>query len=96
MVFEDVGRPNFVTDKFINHLEIIEGFIFALKRTYRKAVDFAVVVGRFSAVDTPSKLAAMNIVLIDLVDFAKLEVLDFLRLWIGNDGVVLDLVFFLY
>jgi hypothetical protein len=93
MVFKDVGGPDLITDKFIDHLEITKTFVLALKRTNRQAIGFTIVVCFLSAVDTPTELAALDVEFVNLIDWIKFKGLDLLWFWIGDDGVVVDLVF---
>ncbi len=92
MILEDVCGSDFITDQFINHLKIIETLIFAFKGTHWQPIDFAVVIGSLPTVDTPSKLATLNVALVDLIYRIKLKFSYFFGFRIGNDWVVSDLV----
>jgi len=68
MILKDIGWPYFITYEFINHLEIIHTFIFTFKRTDRNSVDFTIIIGLLSTIDTPTELSTFEIMLVDFIN----------------------------
>ena len=93
MIFKDTCRPDLITDKLIDHLKITKTFILALKRANRQSIDFTIVICFLSAVDTPAELAALDVEFVDFINRVEFKGFNVLRFRIGDDRIVLNLMF---
>ncbi len=93
MILKGHSWFNLIINQFIYHLKLIKTFIFTIERTNRNSINLTIIIGWFSTINTPAKLATKLINLIFFLIFQIFKPFNISYI-IWNNLIISNLIFF--